>query len=68
MCAPRFASSMTGFACPAFRFDKTYTVTLKAGLPAASGDKLPEDETVPVELRDKPSHRAIQRRHHPAAR
>ncbi|MDE2183938.1 MAG: alpha-2-macroglobulin family protein [Alphaproteobacteria bacterium] len=36
-------------------FDKTYNVTLKAGLPSASGDKLPEDETVPVELRDKPS-------------
>ena len=36
-------------------FDKTYNVTLKAGLPSASGDKLPQDETVPVELRDKPS-------------
>jgi len=36
-------------------FNTTYTVTLKAGLPSASGDKLPENETVPVELRDKPS-------------
>jgi hypothetical protein len=36
-------------------FDKTYNVTLKAGLPDAAGDKLIESETVPVELRDKPS-------------
>ena len=36
-------------------FNKTYTVTLKAGLPAATGEKLIESETVPVELRDKPS-------------
>ena len=36
-------------------FSQTYNVTLKAGLPAASGDKLLEDETIPVELRDKPS-------------
>ena len=36
-------------------FNKTYNVTLKAGLPSASGDKLVESETVPVELRDKPS-------------
>ena len=36
-------------------FNKTYSVTLKAGLPSAYGDKLVEDETVPVELRDKPS-------------
>jgi len=36
-------------------FNTTYTVTLKAGLPDAAGDKLVEDETVPVELRDKPS-------------
>src|SRR5579871_3853926 len=36
-------------------FNTTYTVTLKAGLPSATGDKLAEDETVPVELRDKPS-------------
>jgi hypothetical protein len=36
-------------------FDKTYNVTVKTGLPSASGDKLLEDETIPVELRDKPS-------------
>jgi alpha-2-macroglobulin len=36
-------------------FDKSYNVTLKAGLPDAAGDKLIEEETVPVELRDKPS-------------
>jgi uncharacterized protein YfaS (alpha-2-macroglobulin family) len=38
-----------------FDFNKTYNVTLKAGLPDAAGDKTLEDETVPVELRDKPS-------------
>jgi len=41
-------------------FDKTYNVTLKTGLPSApsnkqSAEKLDTDETVPVELRDKPS-------------
>ena len=36
-------------------FDKTYNVTLKVGLPSAGGDKLTEQETVPVELRDKPA-------------
>ena len=36
-------------------FNKTYNVTLKAGLPSAGGDKLAEEEAVPVELRDKPS-------------
>ena len=36
-------------------FSKTYNVTLKAGLPSAAGDKLLESETIPVELRDKPS-------------
>src|SRR5215469_2374132 len=36
-------------------FNQTYTVTLKVGLPAASGAKLAEAETVPVELRDKPA-------------
>jgi uncharacterized protein YfaS (alpha-2-macroglobulin family) len=36
-------------------FNQTYTVTLKPGLPAASGVKLAEAETVPVELRDKPA-------------
>src|SRR6185312_16073626 len=35
-------------------FNTTYNVTLKTGLPDAAGDKLIEDETVPVELRDKP--------------
>lgn len=38
-----------------FQFNATYNVTLKKGLPAASGEKLAEDETVPVELRDKPA-------------
>jgi uncharacterized protein YfaS (alpha-2-macroglobulin family) len=36
-------------------FNTTYNVTLKKGLPSAAGDRLVEDETVPVELRDKPS-------------
>ncbi len=36
-------------------FDKTYNVTLKTGFPAATGEKLAAEETVPVELRDKPS-------------
>jgi alpha-2-macroglobulin len=36
-------------------FNQTYTATLKAGLPSASGAKLAESETVPVELRDKPA-------------
>jgi alpha-2-macroglobulin len=36
-------------------FNTTYQLTLKSGLPAATGEKLTEDETVPVELRDKPS-------------
>jgi uncharacterized protein YfaS (alpha-2-macroglobulin family) len=36
-------------------FDKTYNVTLKSGFPDAAADKLVGDETVPVELRDKPS-------------
>ena len=36
-------------------FDKSYTLTLKTGLPDANGVKLPNDETVPVELRDKPA-------------
>jgi alpha-2-macroglobulin len=38
-----------------FDFNATYQVTLKSGLPAADGEKLTEDETVPVELRDKPA-------------
>ncbi|MGN6514577.1 MAG: alpha-2-macroglobulin family protein [Rhizomicrobium sp.] len=36
-------------------FNATYTLTLKKGFPARTGEKLTEDETVPVELRDKPS-------------
>ena len=36
-------------------FDKTYNVTLKSGLPSGNGDKLNGEETVPVQLRDKPS-------------
>ncbi len=36
-------------------FNQTYNVTLKTGLPDAAGEKLPDSETVPVELRDKPS-------------
>jgi uncharacterized protein YfaS (alpha-2-macroglobulin family) len=36
-------------------FAKTYNITLKTGLPSAQGDKLLEDETIPVELRDKPA-------------
>lgn len=36
-------------------FNKSYNVTLKEGLPAATGEKLASEETVPVELRDKPS-------------
>lgn len=36
-------------------FDKTYNITLKPGFPAASGEKLAAEETVPVELRDKPA-------------
>jgi uncharacterized protein YfaS (alpha-2-macroglobulin family) len=36
-------------------FNKTYNVALKEGLPAATGEKLTAEETVPVELRDKPS-------------
>ncbi len=36
-------------------FNQTYNVTLKTGLPAASGEKLTEEETVAVELRDKPA-------------
>ncbi|MDR3527324.1 MAG: hypothetical protein P4L57_08585, partial [Rhizomicrobium sp.] len=36
-------------------FSKTYNVTIKAGFPSAANDKLVEAETIPVELRDKPS-------------
>ncbi len=37
------------------RFDREYAVTVKKGLPSASGKALAEDETVPVELRDRPA-------------
>ncbi|HEX3674175.1 MAG TPA: alpha-2-macroglobulin [Rhizomicrobium sp.] len=36
-------------------FNQTYTVTLKRGLPDAAGEKLPDSETIPVTLSDKPS-------------
>ena len=36
-------------------FGTTYSVALKAGLPSAGSDRLVEAETVPIELRDKPS-------------
>ena len=36
-------------------FNQTYTVTLKAGLPDAAGEKIDGTEQVPVELRDKPA-------------
>jgi uncharacterized protein YfaS (alpha-2-macroglobulin family) len=38
-----------------FGFNATYNVTLKKGLPDAAGDKLAEEETVPVSLSDKPA-------------
>ena len=37
------------------KFDREYSVTVKKGLPAASGLALAEDETFPVELRDRPA-------------
>lgn len=36
-------------------YNETYTLTMRAGLPAASGEKLADDETIPVELRDQPA-------------
>ncbi len=36
-------------------FGETYTVTLRQGLPAASGARTEFDEVVPVELRDRPA-------------
>ena len=36
-------------------FDKTYNVTMRAGLPDAAGVRLAGEETFPVELRDKPA-------------
>jgi len=38
-----------------FDFNKTYSLTLKAGLPAASGEKLSGAEAIAVELKDKPA-------------
>ncbi len=35
-------------------FNRSYQVTLREGLPAASGNLMPYDELVPVELRDRP--------------
>jgi len=36
-------------------FAQSYQLELKVGLPAANGEKLTKSETLPVELRDKPS-------------
>ncbi len=36
-------------------FGQTYQVTVRKGLPAASGSKTPYDETVPVSLEDRPA-------------
>lgn len=36
-------------------FGQSYQLELKAGLPATGGEKLTKSETLPVELRDKPS-------------
>ncbi len=36
------------------RFDSQYSVTVRKGLPSATGLTLAEDETIPVELRDRP--------------
>ncbi|MCC6917706.1 MAG: alpha-2-macroglobulin family protein [Alphaproteobacteria bacterium] len=35
------------------QFNQTYALTIRAGLPAASGEKTAEDETIPVQLRDQ---------------
>ena len=55
--APRVAAHVVDqrLCLSGLDFSKTYNVTLKTGLPSATGEKLLEDETVPVELRDKPS-------------
>jgi uncharacterized protein YfaS (alpha-2-macroglobulin family) len=55
--ATRVASHVVGqrLCLSGLDFNATYQVTLKSGLPAATGEKLTSDETVPVELRDKPS-------------
>ncbi len=36
-------------------FGKSYTVTIRSGLPGASGRKTLENETIPVELRNRPA-------------
>ena len=36
-------------------YAETYTLTLRAGLPSATGEKLAEDEQVRVELKDQPA-------------
>ena len=36
-------------------FNNTYTLTMRKGLPAASGETLADDEIIPVELRDRPA-------------
>ncbi len=36
-------------------FGQRYALTMKSGLPSAEGAKLAADETIPVEMRDKPS-------------
>src|SRR6201746_2822770 len=53
----RVASHVVGerLCIAGLAFNATYQVTLKSGLPAATGEKLAADETVPVELRDKPA-------------
>jgi uncharacterized protein YfaS (alpha-2-macroglobulin family) len=40
-------------------YNDTYSLTMKAGLTAATGEKLAEDETVRVELRDQPAQVAF---------
>ncbi|MGF1456968.1 MAG: alpha-2-macroglobulin [Alphaproteobacteria bacterium] len=36
-------------------FSETYSVTVRAGMPSQSGDRTPFDETVRVELKDRPA-------------
>ncbi len=37
------------------QYNQDYTLTMRAGLPAASGEKLAADEVIPVALKDQPS-------------
>ena len=37
------------------QFNQSYTLTMREGLPAGSGEKLADGETIPVELRDRPA-------------